>query len=264
MDAAGIAAARSGDVPPLSHAEASRILSAISEIHAVLVGGQAVNFWARLLTDPELRTADTLLTSKDIDFEGRQDQARACARLLGGHAKTFRPPSLTSAEVYFQDSAGYPRVIDFLTSPGGVDGREVIETAVPITIRETGAELLVMAPVLCLQSRVYNVMSLQRGEPLSLDQLRASIACTRAYSRELLDALPGRDGIKEVLAINERIARMAHREGDWVGLPSRHSGIDPFDAVLLDPRLPAGFRDRRHPQLKAIVDKARERAARRL
>src|SRR4051794_3352567 len=117
MDDAGVKAARAGKVPPLSHAEAARILAAVSEINAVLVGGQAVNFWARLLDDSELAMADTLLTSKDIDFEGRTDQAYVCARLLGGRVKTFRPPSVTSAEVYFQDSDGYPRVIDFFDQP---------------------------------------------------------------------------------------------------------------------------------------------------
>lgn len=115
------------------------------------------------------------------------------------------------------------------------------------------------APVLCLQSRVYNVISLKRDAQLSLDQLRASIACTRAYSRELLSALPGRDGSREVLAINERIARLAHEDAGWVTLPTRHPGIDPFDAILLDPRLPAGFHDHRYPQLKAIVETARNR-----
>jgi hypothetical protein len=64
--------------------------------------------------------------------------------------------------------------------------------------------------------------------------LRASIACTRAYSRELLSGLPGGDGPKEVLTINERVARMAHKDPDWVALPLRHPGIDPFGAVLLD------------------------------
>jgi hypothetical protein len=257
VDDADVATARSDDIPPLSHAEVARILTAISEVKAVLVGGQAVNFWARLLDDPDLDVAGKLLTSKDIDFEGRPDQARVCAQLLGGHAKTFHPPLLISAEVYFRDSDGYPRVIDFLTSPGGVDGREVMDTAVQITITETGAELLVMAPVLCLQSRIYNVMSLNRGSELSLDQLRASIACTRAYSRELLSALPGPDAAKEVLAINERIAWLAHKDRDWLALTARHPGIDPFDAVLLDGRLPDGFREQRYLQLKAIVAHAR-------
>jgi hypothetical protein len=259
VDDAGIAAARAEDIPPLSHEEATRILAATSGVNAVLVGGQAVNFWARLLDDPELADAETLLTSKDIDFEGRPDQARVCAQLLGGQAKLFKPPSLTSAEVYFRDSDGYPRVIDFLTSPGGVNGREVMDTAVPITIADNGAELLVMAPVLCLQSRVYNVMTLGRDSELSLGQLRASIACTRAYSHELLDALPGDEGPKEVLAINERIAKQAQENPDWIGLPLRHAGIDPFEAVLLDPRLPHGFHDRRYPQLKAAVETSRER-----
>lgn len=263
MDDAGVSAARSEEAPPLTHAEATRILSAVSEVHAVLIGGQAVNFWARLLDDPALHVADTVLVSKDIDFAGRPDQAHVCARLLGGHAKTFQPPSVTSAEVYFQDSDGYPRVIDFLTSPGGVDGREVIDTAVSITIEATGTELRVMAPVLCLESRVFNVMTLRRDAPLSLDQLRASIACTRAYSRELLGALPEPDGAKEVLAINERIARLAHKEPNWIALPSRHTDIEPLDAILLDRRLPTGFLDRRHPQLRAIVNAARARAARR-
>lgn len=261
MDDASVAAARSDDAPPLSHAEATRILTATSQVHAVLVGGQAVNFWARILDDPDLDMASKLLTSRDIDFEGPPEQAHVCARLLGGYAKTFRPPSVTSAEVYFQDSDGYPRVIDFLTNPGGVDGREVMDTAVPITIVETGAKWLVMAPVLCLQSRTYNVMKLDRDSELSLDQLRASIACTRAYSRELLGALPSSDASKEVLAINERIARQAHKNREWLALPSRHPGIDPFDAVLLDQRLPEGFRERRYPQLKAIVSSARERVA---
>jgi hypothetical protein len=259
MDDAGVAAARSEDIPPLSHEEAERILAATSQINAVLVGGQAVNFWARLLSDPELDDAETLLTSKDIDFEGRPDQARVCAELLGGQAKMFKPPSLTNAEVYFRDSDGYPRVIDFLTSPGGVNGSEVMETAVPISIADADAKLLVMAPVLCLQSRVYNVMTLGRDSELSLGQLRASIACTRAYSRELLDALPGDDGATEVLAINERIAKLAQENSDWVALPSRQPGLDPLNAVLLDPRLPAGFHDRRYPQLKVRVDRARQR-----
>jgi hypothetical protein len=87
VDDDDVAAARSHDIPPLSHAEATRILTAISEVHAVLIGGQAVSFWARLLDDPGLHMADKLLTSKDIDFEGDADQAQVCAQLLGGHAR---------------------------------------------------------------------------------------------------------------------------------------------------------------------------------
>ena len=61
--------------------------------------------------------------------------------------------------------------------------------------------------------------------------------------------------------MNKRVARLAYKEVDWLVLPSRHPGIDPFDAVLLDSRLPAGFRERRYMQLRSIVDKARERSS---
>jgi hypothetical protein len=77
--------------PPLRADEVLRVLRVLAPVTAdpsvVLVGGQAVEFWARFLG---LDTADSsaeLLASKDIDFEGSADAARAAADLLGGRSR---------------------------------------------------------------------------------------------------------------------------------------------------------------------------------
>jgi hypothetical protein len=65
------------DKPPLPHEEVQRILRQleplIAERRVVLVGGQAVSFWMRLLQprSEELALAEPL-TSKDIDFEAER------------------------------------------------------------------------------------------------------------------------------------------------------------------------------------------------
>jgi hypothetical protein len=63
------------DKPPLPHEEVQRVLRQlkplIDERRIVLVSGQAVSFWMRLLQPhSEDLTVKEPLTSKDIDFEG--------------------------------------------------------------------------------------------------------------------------------------------------------------------------------------------------
>ena len=53
----------------------------------VLVAGQAVAYWARILCLVDDQASDDLLASKDIDFEGGAEAARAAAALLHGRAR---------------------------------------------------------------------------------------------------------------------------------------------------------------------------------
>ncbi|MHB8878784.1 MAG: hypothetical protein ACYC8T_34215 [Myxococcaceae bacterium] len=57
----------------------------------VLVGGQAVNFWADYYakTDPVLAGRQPF-TSKDIDFRGNQKAVESCAERLGRRALVAR------------------------------------------------------------------------------------------------------------------------------------------------------------------------------
>jgi hypothetical protein len=62
-----------------------------------------------------------------------------------------------------------------------------------------------------------------------------------------------------VLNLNERIFRKCRSDESFLALYRRH-GIDPFDAVFLDDRLPRQFRDTRYPQMVAALREKREQS----
>jgi hypothetical protein len=226
----------------------------------VLVGGQAVNFWAAAYEDREPTLArEAPFTSKDIDFCGDQRSVRLCAERLGGTpcVASFDDATPNSGTVMFADSLGIERTLDVVSAPFGLDGTEVHATALPVEILDsagapTGISFYVMHPVLCMESRVHNVVGLpadydtERGRR----QLRASILCARQY---MLDLLGGRidveDPVRAVLKLNERIFRFATRDHHAKELYQR-KGVDPADAIIDDARLPAAFREKRLPQMR--------------
>jgi hypothetical protein len=84
---ASACAARAARVTDLSHADVRPVLAKIADLERelVLVGGQAVNFWASFYQGRAPALArEAPFTSKDIDFCGDQRSVRVCAERLGG------------------------------------------------------------------------------------------------------------------------------------------------------------------------------------
>jgi hypothetical protein len=113
-----------------------------------------------------------------------------------------------------------------------------------------------MHPERCMESRVHNSALPSKQTDLAWRQLRASILCANAFSQLLLDER-GEAAVRDVLNLNERIfrfaqqARCAHLALDM--------GIEVFDAVLDDERLPEKFRTIRLPQMRQHVQALRQR-----
>ena len=173
--------------------------------------------WAQRLRIADRRPSSDLLASKDIDFEGSADAARAVAELLGGRSRvpSFDHHTPLTGVVFFDDSNGIERRIDFLVAPLGLDGRDVRDTAVEVEL-EVGAgapqaTLWVMHPERVMESRIANVQILGIDDAHAMAQLRTSIAISREWSRFLLadDSIPERDRVRGVLRLNERIFRSA-------------------------------------------------------
>jgi hypothetical protein len=153
--------------------------------------------------------------------------------------------------VFFHDSDGIERRIDFLASPLGLDGRDVRDTAVDVEIGADAprATLWAMHPERVMESRIANVQILGIDGAHALAQLRTSIAIAREWSRVLLAdcSISEHDRVRGVLRLNERIFRKCVRDLHFRQLFADRA-IDPFDAVLADDdRLPSAFRERRHP-----------------
>ncbi len=173
--------------PPLSPQEIRRVLHRLQKLtdegHTVVVGGQAVYFWAYYFSqqDPTLlRGAPP--TSKDLDLCGNRDTVIRAAELLGGE------PLLPSIDhhtpnagiVRFRDADGHDRILDIITAPYGLLKRDLIQAAVRVRYQPPGSRAVhfwVMNPVHCMQSRVKNVVGLRQRSRHSLRQLRVSIPC---------------------------------------------------------------------------------------
>jgi hypothetical protein len=252
--------------PPLPRGELERILGQleplVSERRVVLVGGQAVAFWAEYLSKPGLQLP--VVATKDIDFEGARTVAQRAGKLLDAKVKVPRASDRTplTGVVTFVDSDGHERELDFIESPRGLSAKDVRDTAVQVTVRDParGGDIpfWVMHPERSMESRVHNVIELRRTGGISMSQLQVSIDTAREWSREILgdDSLGPRIRERAVLDLNERVFRKCRSDKSFRALYKRH-GIDPFDAVLDDDRLPREFRERRYPQMVAALQEKR-------
>ena len=230
---------------------------------AILVGGQAVSVWMRMLQphSDELASLEPL-TSKDIDFEGGAQAARRAGDLLSGRVKisTMDDNTPNTGLVMFVDSDGFEREIDFIDAPLGLKHRDVRDTAVQLMLPDENGEptipLWVMHPERSMESRVVNAIALNKTQPLALRQLRVSVICARLYSTYMLDHyndLPEEQRARAVLNLNERIFRKCTKDKRFRDVFLDHD-IDPFAAVLVDhPLMPERFREQRYPQMQEQV-----------
>lgn len=256
----------------LAYRDIRPILAKVADLgrDLVLVGGQAVSFWAYVYESRVPTVArDAPFTSKDIDFCGDQRSVRVCAERLNGRARmaTFDDATPNSGTVVFVDADGVSRTLDVVSAPFGLDASEVHDTALAVEIIDdagasTGVRFYVMHPVLSMESRVHNVVGLPGAYDTEQGrkQLRVSIPCAREY---MLDVLAGRveddDPPRTVLKLNERVFRFCTRDRHAKEL-YRATGVDPAAAIVDDARLAPAFRERRLPQMREQLA-ARERPA---
>jgi len=248
--------------PPLTYEQTTRVLARLAGVgDIVLVGGQAVNFWAGMYehTTPELADNGPY-TSKDIDFAGSKEAVQECAVRLGGRAQLATLDDMNTPStglVLFVDEDGYHRQIDFLGMVAGVEDKKLFATSFLATILDENGQAVanfrVMHPEQCLESRLYNVAHLDYAHAHGLNQLRAAILCAREFARERVDYPTAKD----LLRFNNRIISMA-RWGDGVLVYVRH-GIDVMTAIVDADDLPEKFRTLRLPFANADVERARER-----
>ena len=254
---------------PLAFADVKPILIRLERIadSVVVVGGQAVNFWAELYA-PRVPTIEreAPFTSKDIDFCGDVRAVRICAERLAGTSRIATMDDVTpnTGVVTFADDAGVKRTIDFLDAPLGLRAEEVHRMAIPAEIldaagKPAGPPFRIMHPVQVMESRVHNAMTLPGYDsPAALKQLRLSVICAREFIRDMIDS----DRFRVALTLNERVFTFCLKDRDGREVHAKH-GVDPFDAVITDDdRLPARFRDTRYPQMQRelTLRRARRRA----
>lgn len=157
----------------------------------------------------------------------------------------------------FLDGNRHARRLDFLRRVHGLDADDIRDTAIEVDVRvdDHVIALWVMHPHRCLESRVRNTELPNKQTALATRQLEAAILCAKAFSELLIDEADGA-GLVAARELNERTFRLAHHP-TALRLFREH-GIDVTRAVTVDERLPAAHLERRLPQLRAALARARQ------
>lgn len=246
---------------PLGIAETTEVLTRLGTAaeNVVLIGGQALNFWARQFLQRVPRLKDEgPFTSKDIDFCGTQEDMRLCARALGGREvyQSSAARSLCVGVVHYYDSHDQARQLDFLSKPFGLEAEPVFDMSFPAELTSQDGRrvsIRIMHPFHCFMSRVANVGGLEKYQTdHGVRQLKASLLCMRTFLELELEA--GEERI--VTKLNERIFKFCLE--DYAQRVYELCGIEPFSAVLAgDARLPEKFNTIRYPQMQERINKRR-------
>lgn len=230
----------------------------------ILIGGQAVSLWVAQLEDRLAGTTAESIASKDIDFQGDSLAFKRATELLEGEGRVpgFDELPPLSGVAIFRDDDGWARHLDFLPQPYGLKRDEVVARAIEVTTTgpdDAGVIFHVMHPLHVLESRICNASLPSKQTDLAWRQLRAAIECARGFHLALLDLADDDERgatARSVLKYNERVFQLAtsNRPASRAILAQ---GIEIFDAVLVDDRLPRLFLERRLPQMRAAVAASR-------
>lgn len=185
--------APSGETPP-----GPELLARILELagtEMILVGGQALAFWAAYYSVP----APAIAVTKDVDFVGTRADVERLARGLGGKATFRRRRDLTLlAGQIEKDLPGGDYInIDVLSRVyGDVTTESLAKRA--IVAESPAGKFRVMHPMDVLQGRLENVYGLvEKQDEHGIAQLQLAITTVREFLRDITSQEAERQGICE-------------------------------------------------------------------
>jgi hypothetical protein len=246
----------------LSYRDTAHLLQRLDGLQnrLVLVGGQAVSFWAEHYRDRlPSSVAFHQLASRDVDFCGSRDAVLECAKRLGAvpHLPDIDKMDAVNAGRLSVLQDGGQWDIDFLINPFGLDHDDVFATSVPIQVlddngNDTGVMFRVLHPLRSMESRLRNVLGLPGyNNPHALAQLQASVFSAREFIRDLLG-----ENQRAALKAAERVFRFVSHDMDG-RRALVETGTDLMDAIPVDD-MPERFRVQRYPQMiKALGTRRR-------
>jgi hypothetical protein len=176
----------------------------------VLVGGQAVNYWAEhyLTTEPTLEK-HMPFTSGDIDFRGNRDDVRHIAGQLELPPVFPDKVNMTSLAGAIPFRIGKkPANIEIVRLVPGVAITEVDDLAIKATFN--GRQIRVLDPISLLLCKVNLALTVSQEDRQDEEHLHILFLCVRGFLRELLqEAERGSIPVKGWLGAVNKLAKLA-------------------------------------------------------
>lgn len=213
---------------------------------ALLVGGQALAFWAQQF---EVQPLDVLAANVtlDADFLGSRNIAREMLRTMKRDGwilweATFDDATFQSAKLSKNERDGIKQV-DFLSSVVGLDTEQITKRAVEVTLAE-GVLLLVLHPLDVLASRFHNLASLpSKRNSQGIAQAQLALQIVKCYLEQLVIGGP----LRTLLSAIERVVQIA--QDKRLERTMYAYSLDPLSVVPVEQIQSEEFRVRRWPQV---------------
>ena len=218
----------------------------------VLIGGQAVNYWAETyLGEEPLLAGWSPFTSEDIDLHGDQDDVARIAKLLGLPAQFPHKIAMTALAGMIPFNIGGTRAnIEIVRQVPGLPKNKIDEWSV--AVRRGQKELRVLDPISLLIGKANLALTVDQKSRRDVTHLQIMVVCVRAFLRETLRGaeageLPARGwlgAVERVLKLGESaIGKKAVRKFgvDWrQALPEKEIAASHHKLVvtLREKRLP--------------------------
>lgn len=243
-------------LPTLPSDIANQLISQIASENIVLVGGQAVIFWAHYYGVAEQCAS---LTS-DIDYFGqRADVEDASLRLINFKHEvklsSWEDSSPNSGVIFVEVPEFQKKVrIDFLWAIQGLSGTDLRERAVTATIPGVTQPVQVLHPFMCLESKIANLGSFPlKRSPEGIEQTRLAIQVVRSLIEEMLSENRERDALKLV----SRIANLSSSDASNYAYAACHA--DALQCIPVEKFKSNEFKNIRWPQIQAHTGDRRSR-----
>jgi hypothetical protein len=225
----------------------------------VLIGGQAVNYWAELYSNEEPGLIKWRpFASEDIDFQGTRQDVHAIASQLGRVALFPRPVEMTALAGMIQLQLGdLKSQIEIIRSVPGVPATLLQETALEATWEQH--RIRIIDPISLLCAKAHLALKLAQEERRDGEHLAIMVLCVRAFLRSALGKVEGQTmPVRGWLAAAERV--LAISESATGAKAARRLGIDWRQAIPLpeiqrakDRRI-ISFREKRLPRWQRKIE----------
>ena len=176
----------------------------------ILIGGQAVNYWAETYLSQEPELADWWpFTSEDIDFQGGRDDVSLIAKSLGVIARFPHKIEMTALAGIVPFKIGDLQAnIEVVRLIPGLPNNKIEEWSV--TARKGGKEIRVLDPISLLCCKAKLALAVDQKNRRDVEHLRIMVVCVRAFLRETLRGVEaGELSTRGWLAAVERVLKLA-------------------------------------------------------
>ncbi len=173
-------------------------------------------------------------TSEDIDYFGTQDVARKVAEALGGKLLLPERGDHTASTAQIVTAInGKPLLIDFLGAVLGIQNRElrrgvsVLEITADLDGKPTTVLIKVLHPLLCLKSRIVNMLHplTRRSGRIARRQAEAAVVIVKRFINDALD--DDQDGWKDAHDCFRQLYWYL-RSDEYIKVADIELGIDPL------------------------------------